>query len=99
MTYPSNGGPSLDDTYRVTAKELAQFVQRRENLEAEKKEIAEQIKELNAEFKGRGYDTKILNLVIQRRRKDRSEIEEQEAVLTMYEDALAAVSHEILEDL
>ncbi len=44
--------------YNVTADELRQFIERIEHLEAEKKDISEQIKEVYAETKGRGYDTK-----------------------------------------
>ena len=46
--------------YRVTADELRQFVERFENLEIEKRSIIDQQKEVMAEAKGRGYDTKIL---------------------------------------
>lgn len=41
--------------YRVTAGELRQFIERLERLEAEKKDIAEQQKEVMAEAKARGY--------------------------------------------
>ena len=46
-----------DSNYRVTADELRQFIERFERLEAEKKDIADQQKEVMAEAKGRGYDT------------------------------------------
>ncbi len=46
------------DSYQVTADELRQFVERIEHLEQEKKDIAEQIKEVYSESKSRGYDTK-----------------------------------------
>ncbi|NND18369.1 MAG: DUF2312 domain-containing protein, partial [Silicimonas sp.] len=46
-----------DQSYRVTADELRQFIERFERLEAEKKDVADQQKEVMAEAKGRGYDT------------------------------------------
>ena len=49
----------VDSSYRVTADELRQFVERYERLEIEKKDIADQQKEIMAEAKGRGYDTKV----------------------------------------
>ena len=49
-----------DATYNVTAAELRQFIERYEHLEAEKADIADQQKEVMAEAKGRGYDTKVL---------------------------------------
>ena len=48
---------STDTSYRVTADELRQFVERIERLDAEKKDLADQQKEVMAEAKGRGYDT------------------------------------------
>jgi uncharacterized protein (UPF0335 family) len=44
-----------DATYKVTANELRQFVERIERLDVEKKDLAEQQKEVMAEAKGRGY--------------------------------------------
>ncbi|RAP38257.1 hypothetical protein BYZ73_21770, partial [Rhodovulum viride] len=46
-----------DATYRVTAAELRQFIERFERLEGEKKDLADQQKEVMAEAKARGYDT------------------------------------------
>jgi uncharacterized protein (UPF0335 family) len=77
-----------DASYRVTADELRQFVERFERLEMEKKDIADQQKEVMAEAKGRGYDTKVLRKVIALRKKSTDEIAEEEAVLEMYKEAL-----------
>ncbi|PTX55448.1 uncharacterized protein (UPF0335 family) [Litoreibacter ponti] len=78
----------VDSTYRVTADELRQFVERYERLEQEKKDIADQQKEVMAEAKGRGYDTKVLRKVMALRRRDPQEISEEEAVLELYKEAL-----------
>lgn len=43
------------DSYRVTAGELRQFIERLERLDMEKKDLADQMKEVLAEAKGRGY--------------------------------------------
>ena len=77
-----------DASYRVTAEELRAFVERYERLEAEKKDIAEQQKEVMAEAKGRGYDTRILRKVVALRKRDKDDIAEEEAVLEMYKEAL-----------
>ena len=79
---------SEDTTYSVTAGELRQFVERAERLEQEKKDIAEQIKEVFAEAKGRGYDVKALRKIIALRKRDKDDIAEEEAVIEMYKDAL-----------
>jgi uncharacterized protein (UPF0335 family) len=77
-----------DATYRVTASELRQFIERFERLEAEKKDIAEQQKEVMAEAKARGYDTKVMRKVVALRKRDKDDIAEEEAVLEMYKEAL-----------
>lgn len=78
----------VDNSYRVTADELRQFVERMERLDAEKRDLADQQKEVMAEAKGRGYDTKILRKVIALRKRDSNDIAEEEAVLDMYKEAL-----------
>ncbi|GAB4303635.1 MAG: DUF2312 domain-containing protein [Roseovarius sp.] len=77
-----------DASYRIAAEELRQFIERYERLEAEKKDIADQQKEVMAEAKARGYDTRIMRKVIALRRRDRDDIAEEEAVLAMYREAL-----------
>jgi uncharacterized protein (UPF0335 family) len=77
-----------DNTYRVAASELRAFIERFERLEAEKKDIAEQAKEVMAEAKARGYDTKVMRKVIALRKRDKDDIAEEEAVFEMYKEAL-----------
>ena len=76
------------DAYSVTADELRQFIERFEQLEAEKQDVAEQQKELMAEAKGRGYDTRVMRKVIALRRRKPDEIAEEEAIMEMYKAAL-----------
>ncbi len=77
-----------DATYSVTAGELRSFIERVERLEAEKKDIAEQQKEVMAEAKARGYDTKVMRKIIALRKRDADDIAEEEAVLELYKEAL-----------
>ena len=77
-----------DAAYRVTANELRSFIERIERLDAEKKDLADQQKEVMAEAKARGYDTKVMRKVIALRRRDKDDIAEEEAVLEMYKEAL-----------
>ena len=76
------------DAYQVTAYELRQFVERIEQLESEKRDIAEQIKDVYAESKGRGYDTKALKTIISLRKKNKDDLAEEEAVLEVYKEAM-----------
>lgn len=72
-------------------EKLLQTVQRIERLEEEKAEIAGQIKEVYAEAKALGYDTKALRQVIKIRKQDRQEREEMEMVLDTYLHAVGEV--------
>ncbi len=76
------------DAYNVTADELRQFIERAEQLAAEKKDIAEQEKELFAEAKGRGYDTKVMRKIIALRKRKPDEVAEEEEILEVYKTAL-----------
>jgi len=77
-----------DRVYSATADELRQFVERVEQLEAEKRDLAEQVKGVMAEAKGRGYDTKALRKIVALRRRAPEDIAEEQAVLDMYLVAL-----------
>ena len=78
----------IESSYRVTADELRQFIERIERLDAEKKDLAEQKKEVMAEAKSRGYMTSVLRKVIALRKRDKDDIAEEEAVMEMYKEAL-----------
>lgn len=73
---------------RANAAELRAIIERIERLEAEKQDAADMQKEVYAEAKGNGYDTKIIRKVIARRKRDRADLAEEEAILEMYENAL-----------
>jgi uncharacterized protein (UPF0335 family) len=75
-------------SYRVAADELRQFVERFENLEIEKRNITDQQKEVMAEAKSRGYDTKIMRKLVVLRKRDLQDLAEEEAILSMYKSAL-----------
>lgn len=72
----------------VAARELRAFIERAERLAAEKADIAEQEKEVFAEAKGRGYDTKVLKKVLSIRKRNRDDVAEEDAILEMYLAAL-----------
>ena len=76
------------DSYNVAADELRQFIERIEQLDAEKRDLAEQQKEVMAEAKGRGYDTKVMRKVSALRKRKPDEIAEEEAIMDMYKSAL-----------
>lgn len=79
---------NIDDQYSVTGDELRQFIERIEQLRAEQDDIKEQEKEVFAEAKGRGFDTKTIRQVIKIRKQKPDERAEQQALLDTYLAAL-----------
>lgn len=77
-----------DSQADVTGAELRQFIERVERLEEEKKEVSEQIKEVFAEIKGRGFDVKAIRQILRERKQDPNDIAEQEAIIDMYKSAI-----------
>jgi uncharacterized protein (UPF0335 family) len=77
-----------DHNYRVTSAELRQFVERIERLQSDVKDIQDDIKEVKAEAKGRGYDTKVIMALIKERKQDPNDRAEFDAVMEMYREAL-----------
>ncbi|HEX2018257.1 MAG TPA: DUF2312 domain-containing protein [Aurantimonas sp.] len=78
----------MSDVHDVAQDQLRSFVERIERLEEEKKTIADDIKDVYAEAKGNGFDTKVLRRVISLRKQDQNERQEQEAILDLYLQAL-----------
>ena len=68
----------------VAAAQLTSVVQRIERLEEEKKEIAEQVKDVYAEAKANGFDVKTLRKVVALRKKDAKDRQEEKAMLDLY---------------
>lgn len=75
----------------IAAGQLKALITRIENLEVDKAEIANDIKEVYSEAKGAGFDTKILRKVIARRKRKTDELQEEEAILDLYLKALGMI--------
>ena len=76
------------DVGGIAAERLRQIVARIERLEEEKKALADDIKEVYAEAKGAGFDTKIIRQIIRVRKVEQADRQEQEALLDLYMQAL-----------
>ncbi len=72
----------------IAAEALRQFIDRIERLEEEKKALAADIKDVYAQCKSQGFDTKIIRKIVSLRKKDRAEREEEQQILDLY---LAAI--------
>lgn len=78
----------MTDVGGVAADRLRSFVERIERLEEERTALGADIREVYAEAKGVGFDTKIMRQVIKLRRMDQSDRQEQEHLLELYKRAL-----------
>ena len=76
------------ETGGVAGAQLRSFIERIERLEEEKKTISDDIRDVFAEAKGNGFDTKVMRQVIRIRKKDAAERQEEEAILDLYLHAL-----------
>jgi uncharacterized protein (UPF0335 family) len=80
---------------QTSAKDqLRAFVARIERLEEERAALATDLREVYAEAKGNGFDTKALKSVIRMRKQDENKRREEEAVLTTYLHALGMAEAE-----
>jgi len=77
--------------HRFAKDQLKAFIERIERLEEEKKAIADDIREVYAEAKGNGFDTKALRTIVRLRKQDAGERKEQETILETYMLALGMV--------
>jgi uncharacterized protein (UPF0335 family) len=68
--------------------QLRSLIERVERLEEERTALSADIREVYAEAKGNGFDTKILRQVVRLRKLDRADRQEQEAMLDLYLGAL-----------
>ncbi|MBN9412409.1 MAG: DUF2312 domain-containing protein [Candidatus Paracaedimonas acanthamoebae] len=78
----------------VSGAHLKQFIERVERLEEDKANLANDIREVFAEAKSNGFDTKIMRQVLKIRKMDHDERSEQEEILTLYLHALGMVPHD-----
>lgn len=72
----------------IAAEELKQFIERIERMEEEKKAIGDDVRDIYAEAKGRGFDTRAIRALIRLRAKEPHEREEEEAILELYRSAI-----------
>jgi uncharacterized protein (UPF0335 family) len=78
----------MTDVGGIAADRLRAFVERIERLEEEKAALVADIREIYAEAKGVGYDTKIMRQIVRLRKMDSQDRQEQEAILDLYRRAL-----------
>jgi uncharacterized protein (UPF0335 family) len=78
----------MNDVGGIGAERLRSFVERIERLEEEKAALTADIREVYAEAKGNGFDTKVMRQVIRLRKMETADRQEQEALLDLYKRAI-----------
>lgn len=81
----------MSDVQGVTGDRLKSFIERLENLEEEKREVSEQIKDVFAEAKGEGFDIKIMRQLLKLRKLKPHDRTEQEELLDVYKAAIGMI--------
>ncbi len=79
------------DAGGVSGKRLKAFIERVERLEEEKAALAEDIKEIFAEAKATGFDTKTIRKIIRLRKMDAEKRQEEDALLELYKSAIGLI--------
>lgn len=79
---------TANDTGGVSGQRLKAFIERVERLEEEKAGLAEDIKDIMAEAKGTGFDTKTMRKIIRLRKMDKEKRQEEEQLLELYKSAI-----------
>ena len=82
------GGMPAEEARGITAGQLRSFVERVERLEEEKAALMGDIREVYAEAKAHGFDTKTMRQIVRLRKMDSDDRAEQEALLDLYKSAL-----------
>ena len=78
----------MPDIGGIAGERLRSFIERIERLEEEKRALSGDIKEVFAEAKGNGFDTKIMRQLIKLRKMDKDDLDEQETLLDVYKRAI-----------
>lgn len=78
----------MPDVGGIAGERLKSFIDRIERLEEEKKALGQDIKEVYAEAKGTGFDTKIIRKIVAERKRDKDDLDEEQTLLDVYRRAL-----------
>ncbi len=85
----------MSELHQGARDQLRAIIERIERLEEEKAALAADLREVYAEAKGNGFDTKALRVIVRMRKKEAHERQEEEAVLTTYLHALGMLDGDV----
>ena len=82
---------SVDVLNSAAQSQLKTIIERIERLEEDKAAVANDLKEVYAEAKGNGFDTKILRKVVRLRKQDKAKRMEEDALIDLYLSAIGSL--------
>lgn len=87
----ADDAPSLEVLNGSAQGQLKSVIERIERLEEDKKSVMEDLKNVYAEAKGNGFDTKVIRKIIRLRKQDTAQRQEEEALLDLYLSAIGGL--------
>ena len=72
----------------IAGKDLLSIIERIERIDEERAGLGDDIATILAEAKGKGFDTKIIRLIVRRRKREKHELDEEQTLLDIYLTAL-----------
>jgi uncharacterized protein (UPF0335 family) len=87
----ADGAAGLDEVHAQATGKLKSLIERIERLEEDKAGVAGDLKEVYAEAKGEGFDTKIVRKVVRLRKQDKAKRQEEEALIDLYISAIGGL--------
>ena len=87
----ADDSPNIDTLGATAQGKLKSLVERIERLEEDKAAVANDLKEVYAEAKGEGFDTKIIRKVVRLRKADAAKRSEEEALIELYITAIGGL--------
>ena len=87
----SDEQPNVDVLNGTAQTQLRTIIERIERLEEDKAGVMADLKEVYAEAKGNGFDTKILRKVVRMRKQDKAKLSEEEALIDLYLSAIGGL--------
>lgn len=76
----------------IVGKDLLSIIERVERLEEEKAGIGSDIGQIYSEAKGKGFDVKIVRMIVRRRKREKHELDEEQTLLDIYTSAIGSAS-------
>ena len=87
----ADDSPSIEVLNGSAQGQLKSVNERIERLEEDKKSVMEDLKNVYAEAKGNGFDTKVIRKIIRLRKQDTAQRQEEEALLDLYLSAIGGL--------